>query len=71
MRRHGLIAERVAFASKVDASQCPDVQNFIQEKVNYEAFLEWAQKDEVREVRPDTNEYPKRSPFISFTAFLP
>ncbi len=53
MKRFGLIAERVAFANQVDYTSCPDVQNFIQEKANYEAFLEWCRKPERRALRDD------------------
>lgn len=36
-------------ANRADYSEAKDVQNFIQEKVNQDAFLEWCRKPEVKQ----------------------
>ena len=45
-RTYGLIKRRIDFATGADYSNAQDVQNFIQEQVNREAFLEWCAKAE-------------------------
>ena len=42
--KKGLIQDRLERANKVDYINARDVQMFIQEKVNQEAFLDWCRK---------------------------
>lgn len=44
----GMIPERIAFASKIDASKCVDVQQFLMEKAQQESFLKWARTPELK-----------------------
>ena len=48
----------------------PNVHAQWQAEENERALIEWARKEEPRELRPDDQVY-ERKPFISWTAFLP
>lgn len=61
-----LIQSRLKTLKKVDIS----VLQFNEEKAQKESLKEWAKSPD-GELRPDTNVYPKESPFKSLTAFLP
>lgn len=66
-----LIPARIAFAKSVDVSKCPDVQNFIMEKANYEAFLEDCRKPQKMTLL-EVREQVIRKPFWSqWKAILP
>lgn len=44
-----MIQDRLARANTADYTNARDVQNFIQEKVNQEAFLEWCRTEQPRQ----------------------
>lgn len=41
----GLIQNRLKMASKADYTNARDVQNYLQNLVNYESLLEWARRE--------------------------
>lgn len=61
-----LIQSRLKTLKKVDIS----VLQFNEEKAQKESLKEWSQSPD-GELREDTNVYPKKSPFISATAWIP
>lgn len=48
------IPKAIAYAKNVNAIENHSFQKWLQEKVDKEDLIWWAQKDHVRELRPDT-----------------
>lgn len=69
----GLVKKQIAFASKVNpqGAIAPAWENFLQYTVNREAYLEWARREEKRELRDDVLEYVDKPWYSHLSGFLP
>lgn len=62
----GLIQQRLKVLRKIDIS----VLRFNEHNAQIESLKRWGESQE-GELRNDTTNYPKKSPFINFTQFIP
>lgn len=67
--KRNLIQSRIALVAEADMVQCPDVQAFIQAKVDREAYIKWCREDQEVKLIPDTLVYEKWSLAALFSLF--